>query len=76
MKAKIQARLDAGSQAALQRLIRRLGWNSSRVVREGLRMLDACYGTPARSRVIGIGRICSGLPDLGSNPKHLEGFGR
>ncbi|MGD0696577.1 MAG: hypothetical protein ABSB82_17290 [Terriglobia bacterium] len=76
MKAKIQARLDSRSQAAVKRLTRRLGWNPSRVVREGLRLLDACYGAPARDRVIGVGRFDSGLPDLGSNKKHLEGFGR
>jgi hypothetical protein len=76
MEAKIQARLDSGSQAALRRLTRRLGWNPSRVVREGLRMLDSCYGRPAGGRVIGVGRFKSGLPDLGSNKKHLEGFGQ
>jgi hypothetical protein len=76
MEAKIQARLDSRSQAALKRLTRRLGWNPSRVVREGLRMLDSCYGKPAGGRVIGVGRFESGLPDLGSNKKHLKGFGQ
>jgi len=76
MRSTIQARLDSRSQASLKRLTRRLGWNSSRVVREGLRLLDACYGQATGGRVIGIGRIRSGIPDLGSNKKHLEGFGQ
>jgi hypothetical protein len=46
------------------------------VVREGVRLLDACYGTPSQGKVVGIGRVASGIPDLGSNKKRLEGFGR
>jgi len=76
MKTNVQARLDRRSQVALDRLVQRLGWSPSRVVREGLRLLDACYGAGARKRIVGIGRFASGLPDLGSNKKHLEGFGR
>jgi hypothetical protein len=76
MKANVQARLDRRSQLALQRLVRRLSWNPSRVVREGLGLLAACYGTPPRKKVVGVGRFASGLPDLGSNKKHLEGFGQ
>jgi len=76
MKANVQARLDRKSQLALDELVRRLGWSPSRVVREGLRLLAACYGGPARTRVIGIGRFASVVSDLGSNKKHLQGFGR
>ena len=76
MKATVQARLDRRSQIALNRLVGRLGWNPSRVVREGVLLLAACYGKPARARVVGLGRFASGLPDLGSNQKHLKGFGR
>ncbi len=76
MKMNVQARLDRQSQLALERLVRRLGWSPSRVVREGLRLLVACYGGPSRRRVVGVGRFASGLPALGSNKKHLEGFGR
>lgn len=58
-----------------------MGWSAasvgpSRVVREGLRLLAACYGKPYTKTVIGIGRLTSGVPDLGSNKKHLRGFGR
>jgi len=76
MKSNVQARLDRSSQLALKELVRRLGWSPSRVVREGLRMLAACYGKPSTKRVIGIGQFASGVPDLGSNKKHLRGFGR
>lgn len=76
MKANVQARLDRRSQIALERLVRRLGWSPSRVVREGVHLLAACYVGPSAKRVIGVGRFASGLPDLGSNKKHLRGFGR
>jgi hypothetical protein len=76
MKINEQATLDRRSQIALQRLVARLGWSPSRVVREGLRMLDAVYKGPAEKRVIGVGRVASGIRDLGSNKKHLRGFGR
>jgi hypothetical protein len=75
MKSNVQARLDHESQLALDELVRRLGWSPSRVVREGLRLLAACYGKPSTKRMIGIGRFASGVPDLGSNKKHLRGFG-
>jgi hypothetical protein len=76
MKSNVQARLDRPSRAALERLMRRLGWSPSRVVREGVRLLDACYGGAAPKRFVGAGRFASGLSDLGSNKKHLKGFGR
>ena len=76
METTVQARLDESSQAALQRLVRRLGWSPSRVVREGLRVLDACYGKPAENKIVGVGQFASGHADLGSNKKHLEGFGK
>lgn len=76
VKANVQARLDREAQAALESLVRRLDWSPSRVVREGLRLLAACYGTPSRRKVIGIGRFASNVSDLGSNKRHLKGFGR
>ena len=76
MKTNVQARLDRRSQIALQRLVVRLGWSPSRVVREGLRLLAACYSGPSGKRVIGVGRFASGISDLGSNKNHLKGFGR
>ncbi len=77
MKNTVQARLDVESQAALDRLVQRLGWSPSRVVRESLRLMMLQYDAAPRNRKIaGIGEFDSGMPDLGSNRKHLEGFGR
>jgi hypothetical protein len=66
MKLTVQARLDRQSQLVLDELVRRLGWSPSRVVRERLRPLDACYARASRKRVIGIGQFSSQVPDLGS----------
>jgi hypothetical protein len=76
MKAIVQARLDQESQAALEQLSRRLGWSYSKVVREGLRLMAACYPAKRGKKIIGMGQFSSGEPDLGSNKKHLEGYGR
>ena len=76
MKGKIQARLDPGAQKELDRLVRRLGWSPSRVVREGIRLLAACHSQRDRIRIIGLGRFESGIKDLGSNKSHLKGFGK
>ena len=57
-------------------LVRELGWTPSQVVREGLRALEASYLRRKKRGVIGLGRFCSGVPDLGSNKKHMRGFGR
>lgn len=72
----VQARLDKDSQVALERLMRRLGWSSSQVVREGLKLMVASYGTAPKKKIIGMGRFESGVKDLGSNKNHLEGFGK
>ncbi len=75
MKMTVQARLDEETQAALEALMRRHGWSTSKAVREGLRLLVREQGSGASRRMIGIGMFDSGIPDLGSNKKHLEGFG-
>jgi len=76
MNSTVQARLDADAQRTLARLVRRLGWSPSKAVREGLRLLAASHPAGARPRVVGMGRFSSSVRDLGSNKKHLEGFGR
>ncbi|HEY6445497.1 MAG TPA: hypothetical protein VIY53_03490 [Acidobacteriaceae bacterium] len=74
----VQARLDEESEAALHQLTSQLGWSPSRVVREGLRLMAKHHGSPRRKKrkIIGMGEFDSGIPDLGSNKKHLEGYGR
>ena len=76
MRSNVQARLDRETQAALEALVQRLDWRPSRVVKESLRLMAACYGTSSRTKVIGDGRFASGIADLGSNKKHLRDFGR
>ena len=76
MKSSVQARLDVETQAALDRLVRRLGWSPSKIVRESLRLMVKHHGAAPRRKVIGVGEFDSGITDLGSNKAHLEGYGR
>jgi hypothetical protein len=76
MRFSIQARLDDRSRKRLGALVRELGWTPSRVVREGLRVLEASYLRRKKRGVIGLGKFVSGVPDLGSSKKHLRDFGR
>ena len=76
MSRVIHARLDVQTERLLRELERRLGWNNSQVVREGIKALSVLL-VPARSRqIVGLGQFRSGGPDLGSNRAHLKGFGR
>ena len=70
----VQARLDADTQKTLARLVDQLGVSPSTVVREGIRLLAASQ--PKSRKIAGLGKFSSGVPDLGSNKKHLRGFGR
>lgn len=76
MRFVIQARLDDRSRNRLAVLVRELGWTPSRVVREGLRVLEASHLQRKKPGIIGLGKFKSGVPDLGSNKKHLQNFGR
>lgn len=76
MKSAIQARLDPDTTKALARLTRELGWSSSKIVREAVRLLAATQPGRARPKIVGIGKFSSSVADLGSNRKHLRGFGR
>jgi hypothetical protein len=75
MKTSVQARLDEETHAALEVLVRRNGWSTSRAVREGLQLLVRQQSGGTAKRMIGIGIFDSGIPDLGSNKKYLEGLG-
>lgn len=76
MSSTIQARLDEPSRKALAKLVKQTGWSPSKVVREGLRALAACYPGNDRRKIIGLGKFASGIPDLGSNKEHMKGFGK
>jgi hypothetical protein len=72
----IHARLDAQTAALCTRLVKRLGWSESRIVREGIKALAVLVEGNGARKVIGQGRFRSGVADLGSNKKRLKGFGR
>jgi hypothetical protein len=72
----VHARLDDGSEALLRRLARATGLSDSELLRRGLSALGAVSGRPGRPRVIGLAAFASGQPDLGSNKRHLAGFGK
>ena len=72
----IHARLDPETEKILLDIERRLGWNDSQVVREGIRALRALLPPRGRRKIVGLAGFRSGKPDLGSSKKHLEGFGR
>jgi hypothetical protein len=75
MKATVQARLDAESQEALETLTRRLGISQSEVVRASLRLMVKQHSAPPKRKFIGLGKFDSGMVDLATNKKHMEGFG-
>ncbi|HTC87030.1 MAG TPA: CopG family transcriptional regulator [Bryobacteraceae bacterium] len=69
----VQVRLDADTEKTLARLVDQLGVSPSIVVREGIRLLAASQ--PKTRKIAGLGKFSSGISDLGSNKKHLRGFG-
>jgi hypothetical protein len=76
MSRVVQARLDRQTERLLARLRRATGANDSEIVRRGIFALGATLPQPPRRRIHGLGAFASRLPDLGSNKKHLAGFGR
>ncbi|HEY2857989.1 MAG TPA: hypothetical protein VGJ21_06205 [Terracidiphilus sp.] len=72
----MQARLDEETQVRLGKIVRRLGWNSSEVVREGIRLVEERHLAPRRQKWIGVGEHDSGISDLSTNNKHMEDFGK
>lgn len=72
----VQARLGRDAEQALDRLMRQRGWSRSRVVREALLLLANGANQATDRPVAGLGRFASGVPDLGSNPDRLRGFGQ
>lgn len=75
MTSMVQARLDAETQAALERLVRQHGLKPSDAVREGIRLLDKHHAPSARPRLIGIGCVDFGPSDLATNKAHLKDLG-
>ena len=75
-KASVQARLDVETQAALDKLVHQLGWSTSEVVREGIRLVERHHAPTPRRKLIGMGMYDSGVSDLATNKKYMEDFGK
>jgi hypothetical protein len=76
MSRVVQARLDEETESILDELQQRLGWSSSKLVREGIKLLSAVTPRRGKRRFAGAGKYHSGLSDLATNPKHFDDFGR
>jgi len=75
MRRIVQARLDRETLDILARLRRRMGLSDSELLRRGLRgLVERVPG--GRPRIAGVGKFASRTSDLGSNKRHLKGFGR
>jgi hypothetical protein len=72
----VQARLDPETQKTLDSLVRHLGLTPSEVVREGVKLLGRLNLPRRRRKIIGLGKFDSGIPDLATNPKYMEDYGR
>ena len=75
MRATIQARLDPEAQQAVETLTRRLGMSPSEVVRASLLFMVKQQPVPKKKTFLGVGKFESGIGDLATNKKHMEGFG-
>ncbi len=76
MSRVIHARLDEETESVRRELTRRLRWSDSKLVREGIKALAGRLAAGQRRSIVGQGQFQSGVADLGSNKKHLKGFGR
>lgn len=74
----VHARLDPETRRVLKALKHQFGWNDSEVVRRAINALGAACLSAAGGHppIRGLGEYASGISDLGSNPEHLNGFGR
>ena len=75
MSRVVQARLDEETSSILEQLKKQFGWSHSEAVRRGLKLLAAATPQRGRRKFSGVGKYSSGIPDLSTNKKHMEGFG-
>jgi hypothetical protein len=76
MPITVQARLDEKAEEALLRIARSEGWTTSQVIRECILEGAERRAAKPRPRLIGAGCFDSGVTDLATNKKHMEGFGK
>lgn len=75
MSRVVQARLDEDTDSLRTRLQQQLGWSNSEIVRRGIQLLACTTLKPGKPRFSGVGKYDSGVPDLATNRRHMEGFG-
>ena len=75
MASTVQSRLDDETLELLERL-KQQGWTTSDIVRKGIHLVAREEQAIRPIRIAGLGKFDSGIPDLASNKKHLEGLGR
>lgn len=76
MASIIHARLDDDTDSLRTALQKQLGWSDSQIVREGIKSLSMLVRKQGQRKIVGLGKFASGIDDLGSNKKHLQGFGK
>ena len=76
MNTVVQARLDKEAEAALDKLVKRHGWSQSQAVRESLLQMARQEEQTKKRRIHGVGIVATGIGDLSTNEKHMEGFGK
>ena len=76
MAKSVHARIDRETETLLRRLRRRTGLSESELLREGLKAVARERLVDRETRIAGLGEFASGRKDLGSNKRHLAGFGQ
>ncbi len=72
----IHARLDEATEEMRDRLKQSEGWTDSEIVRRGITLLAAATPAGKKRKFRGVGKYHSGVPDLATNKKYMEGFGQ
>jgi hypothetical protein len=74
MATTVQVRLNGEALAEFESL-RRQGLTASEVLREGIHLVAKKRRPVKRPKLIGVGMFDSGISDLSTNKKYMEGFG-
>lgn len=72
----IHAQLDDDTAKLRDELQKQLGWSDSQIICEGIKSLATLVRKKGEHAIVGLGQFESGVNDLGSNKKQLQGFGK
>jgi len=74
----VSARIDEKTKKELSRLSKALGKPESEIIRDGIHLMVVANIPPSEKKnfFIGCGQFDSGVSDLASNKKHLDGYGK